>query len=77
MISADVKTNVKQWEIKEFCGCIVQTFIRSIFKTWDIYSVKRACIFHLILVGFPSRLTFPVKNRKVGRRGVYLTEKIR
>ena len=56
MISANVKANVEQQQTKEI-------FIRSTFKTWNIYNVKQACIFHLILFGIPSILILPIWNR--------------
>ena len=55
MISADVKSNIQQQEIKRFSGCILQ-IIRSTFKTSNI--IKRVCTFHMILVGIPSILIF-------------------
>ena len=51
--------------------CILQILIRSTFK----YNVKKACIFHLILVGILSILILAVKNREEGG-GACLTSKI-
>ena len=53
MISADVKSNIKQQEIK-----LYKKYLQNF-----IYSVKRVCIFHLILVGIASILLLSVKNR--------------
>ena len=80
MISADVKSNIKQQEIKDLVAAsyMLQIIRRSTFKTSS--KIKRVCIFQLILVGIPSILILSVKNRGgggVGRGGgVCLTDKI-
>ena len=63
MISADVL----QQEIKRSGSCI-QIFIKegSILLQNLKYNVKRACIFHLILVDFLFILIFSVKKKGVG-----------
>ena len=53
MISADVKSNIKQQEIK-----LYKKYLQNF-----IYSVKRVCIFHLILIDIASILLLSVKNR--------------
>ena len=45
-------------------GCILTNFYKNYFQNLK-YDVKRACIFHLILVGILSILILPVKNRGV------------
>ena len=59
MISADVKTGVKQ-EIKELLDVsysLSQKYLENLK-----YNVKQACIFNLILIGVPSNLTLTVIN---------------
>ena len=67
MISADVKSNIKQQEIKDLVAAsyMLQIIRRSTFKTSS--KIKRVCIFQLILVGIPSILILSVKNRGGGR----------
>ena len=55
MMSADVKTSIKQQEIKDLVAHLANFYTRI---TW--------CIFHLILVGILCILILPVKNRRVG-----------
>ena len=57
IISADVRK-------KRTNGCISFNFYRKYLQNLK-YSVDRACIFYLILLGIPSRLVLPVKNRGV------------
>ena len=52
MISADVKTDVKQQEIKEL------VVVSCKFLCKYIPSKLEICIFHLILLGILSRLIF-------------------
>ena len=68
MIGADVKSNIhKATRSKRSSGNVLQIFIRSTFKTSNIYNVKNTmCIFQLILVGIPSILILSVKNWGVG-----------
>ena len=62
--------DVKQQEMKELVGRLaLSSFIRSSFKTWNTM-YQKTCIFHLILLGIPSSLVLPVKNRKVGGGGL-------
>ena len=59
MISADVKTGVKQ-EIKELLDVsysLSQKYLENLK-----HNVKQACIFNLILIGVPSNLTLTVIN---------------
>ena len=67
ILSADVKANVKQYEIKELVAVNYKNFIRSTLKNMK-YNVNRACIFYLILVGIPSSLILSIKNRGGGER---------
>ena len=69
MISADVKSNIKQQEIKDLVAASykLQIIRRSTFKTSN--KIKRVCTFHLILVVIPSILILPVKNRDGGGGG--------
>ena len=66
MISADVKSNIKQQEIKDLVAASykLQIIRKSTFKISN--KIKRVCIFHLILVGIPSILILPIKNRGEG-----------
>ena len=52
MISADVKANIKQQEIKKL---VVPSKLQ--------YNVETVCTFPLILVGFPSILILSIKDR--------------
>ena len=67
MIFSDVKSNIKQQKIKDLVAASYKLKIirRSTFEISN--KIKRVCIFHLILVGIPSILIFPVKNRGGGR----------
>ena len=71
MISADIKTDVKQ-EIKELLA--VSYNLTEVVSQNLKYNVKQACIFNLILVDIPSSLILSVKNR--WRQGFYLIAKI-
>ena len=73
MISADVKADVKQ-QIKDL-AVASQNFYEKYLQKLK-YTVKRANIFHLILVGIPSSLILLVKNRRWGGGGggAYLTK---
>ena len=64
MISADVKAKIKNQEIKELVAYLIH-FYKKYLQNLK-YNVKRACIFHLILVGIPSSLILSVKNRGWG-----------
>ena len=57
MISADIKTDVSQQEMKELV--VAFNFHRSTFSKLEI-QVKQACVFHLILDGIPSRLILTI-----------------
>ena len=48
MISADIKGNIKQQEIKDLVG-VSTNFYRKYLQNLK-YNVKRVCVFHLILV---------------------------
>ena len=62
MISADIKTDVSQQEMKELV--VSFNFHRSAFSKLEI-QVKQACVFHLILDDIPSRLILTIKNTGV------------
>ena len=64
MISADGKTNVKQYEVKEIGDLYLINFCKKSLQnlTYNV-NVKRSSILHLILFGVPSRLILSVKNR--------------
>ena len=69
MISAVVKTDVKQQEIKELVAISCKKYPQNCK-----YTVKQACIFHLFLLGTPSNLILFIKNRGMGF--FYLMDKI-
>ena len=62
MISADIKTDVSQQEMKELV--VSFNFHRCTFSKLEI-QVKQACVFHLILDDIPSRLILMIKNTGV------------
>ena len=65
MISADVKTDLEQQEIKESEKAIFCNFLWKVPSKFE-YTKKQPCIFHLILLGIPSNLILYVKNREWG-----------
>ena len=70
MISADIKTDVKQ-EIKKLVAVSCITFHRSTFSNLK-FNTKQACIFHLMLVGIPCSLILSIKNEEDKRgEGVF------
>ena len=74
MISADVKLEAKK---KKKQGKIWWLYLKKFYKKHLQnlkYSVKRTCIFHLILVDILSILILSIKNR--GRVGGCLMNKI-
>ena len=53
MMSADVKANIKQQEIKDlvtYLTILCKKYLQNLK-----YNVNSGCIFHLILVGIPSK----------------------
>ena len=60
MISADVKADVKQQELKELV-VVSFNFYKKYLENLKC-NVKQACIFHLILLGIPSSLILSVKS---------------
>ena len=60
-MSADVKANIKQQEIK-YLVAISYIFLKELPSKLEI-KCKRGCIFHLILVGIPSIFILSVNNR--------------
>ena len=53
MMSADVKANIKQQEMKDlvtYLTILCKKYLQNLK-----YNVNSGCIFHLILVGIPSK----------------------
>ena len=72
MMSANVKANIKQQEIKDL---VAVSYI--FFKKYpQSLKYNRGCIFHLIFVGIPSILILFVNNRGMGWAGFCLMDKI-
>ena len=69
-----IKANVKQYDIKELVAVYIFINFNKKYLQNLKYNVKRACIFHLILLGIPSSLIFSVKSS--GSAVYYLTDKI-
>ena len=68
MISADIKANkVKEQEIKDLVGCLTNFYKK--YPQNLKYNGKRACIFHLILVGILIHLDI-VSSLRTGVVGV-------
>ena len=68
MISADVKSTIKQQEIKDLVAALHLTNFYKKYSSYlqnFKYNVKKVCIFQLILVGIPSIFISSVKNRGV------------
>ena len=61
MMSADVKANIKQQEIKDLVAYLTKKYLVINLK----YNFKKGCIFHLILVGIPFVLILSIKNGRV------------
>ena len=64
MMSADVKANIKQKEIKDlvtYLTILCKKYLQNLK-----YSVNRGYIFHLILVGIPSTLILSMKTGGLG-----------
>ena len=68
-----IKANVKQYDTKELVAVYIFIDFNKEYLQNLKYNVKRACIFHLILLGIPSSLIFPVKSS--GFAVFYLTDK--
>ena len=67
MISADVKSNTKQQEIKDLVVASYKFLLKVYIYLQNFkYSMKKVFIFQLILVGIPSILILPVKNGGMG-----------
>ena len=62
MISADVKSNIKQQQIKDLVAASYKLLDEITFKTSN--TITKLCIFQLILVDIPSILILSVKNRR-------------
>ena len=75
MISADVKANIKQQEIKDLVD-ISYKFLTTNYLTHKKYfqnlkcNVKSVCIFHLFLLGIPCILILSTSNRGEGCLGL-------
>ena len=63
-ISADVKAQVKQQEIKELIA-VRCNFLQEVPSKLEI-QYKKGFFFHLILLGIPSSLILPFKERGWG-----------
>ena len=74
MMSADVKTSVKQQEIKDLLVHLTNFYIYKNYLQNLKCSINSWCIFHLILIGILSILILSVKDRGWG--GFCLAEKI-
>ena len=72
----DVKTSIKQREIKDLVAHLTNFYTKITIKTWSIYNVNSGFIFHLILVGILSILILSLKNIGGGGGGFCLMEKI-
>ena len=67
MISADVKSNTKQQEIKDLVVASYKFLLKVYIYLQNFkYSMKKVFIFQLILVGIPSILILPVNNGGMG-----------
>ena len=64
MISADVKADIKQQEIKELIA-IFCNFFKKVPAKLEC-TIKQTCIFYLILLGILPNLILYVKNREWG-----------
>ena len=60
-MSADVKANIKQQEIKDLVAYLTKKYLQNLK-----YNIKRGCIFRTILVGIPFLLVLSIKNRGWG-----------
>ena len=67
MISAGVKSNIKQQEIKDLVAASYTNYYKKYPQNFKC-NVKRVCIYHLILFGIPSILVLSVKNSGVRER---------
>ena len=68
-----IKANVKQYDTKELVAVYIFIDFNKEYLQNLKYNVKRACIFHLILLGIPSSLILSVKSS--GFAVFYLTDK--
>ena len=73
-MSADVKTSIKQQEIKDLVAHLTNFYIYKNYLQNLKYNVNSRRIFHLIFIGILSILILSVKDGGWG--GFYLTEKI-
>ena len=69
-----IKANVKQYDTKELVAVYIFINFNKKYLQNLKYNVKRTCIFHLILLGFPSSMILSVKSS--GCAVFYLTKKI-
>ena len=65
-MSADVKTSIKQQEIKDLVAHLTNFYLYKNYLQNLKYNVNSGCIFHLILISILSILILPVKNGGVG-----------
>ena len=64
MMSGDVKVNINQQEIKDLVANVYKRYLQNLK-----HNIKRACIFHSILVGMPLILVLSVRNKEGGGVG--------
>ena len=57
MMSADVKANIKQQDLKDLVAYLKKKYLQNLK-----YNLKRGRIFHSIFVGIPFALILSVKN---------------
>ena len=69
-MSADVKANIKQLEIKDLVAYLTNIY-KSYLKNLK-YNIKIGCIFHSVLLDIPFILIFSIKSRVGEGRGVSL-----
>ena len=66
MVSADVKTSIKQQEIKDLVAHLTNFYIYKNYPQNLKYDVNSRCIFHLTFIGILSILILSVKDGGVG-----------
>ena len=64
-MSADVKANINQQEIKDPVANVYKRYLQNLK-----HNIKWRCIFHSILVGMLFILTLSVRNREREGRGL-------
>ena len=72
----DVKTSIKQQEIKDLVAHLTNFYTRITFKTWSTMYINSGFTFHSVLVGILSISILSVKNIGQGCSGFCLMKKI-